>query len=297
MPKVSKFLWLPSAEEIKVKLAKSMRSFKNLNHPICYSSGAEHVFKIYKELNSDISTYEGNIFNNWSIKTKKKKEEELEIPLIIRCQESGTIEVNFSSGTLTLLNEVKHFKKEFPKWEIPQNANSIFRRFEELRLYNNSLDKITTLYNFLKIETNEKEYKLFEREIQMIDRVLTRAEKDMTWNSDDITEYLEKVLEMISELHERVCRAKHNVTEIVKLVSTWKNIPLFVRNSNTQERSLLDLKKKEDLKKSRYNGMKEAASKIVALVDENEHLFEVDLDDEQIRKSWNIYLRHIDVQK
>ena len=39
------------AEEIKIKMTKSMKAFKNLNHPICYSSGAELVFKKYKDIN------------------------------------------------------------------------------------------------------------------------------------------------------------------------------------------------------------------------------------------------------
>mgnify|MGYP001374252342 CR=1 FL=1 len=224
------------AEELKVKLARSMKSFKNLNHPICYSSGAEHIFKKYKEMIADISTHESSIFENWSIKIERRKEEELEIPLIIRIPETGTIHVNFSRGTLTLLNEVKHFVKEFPQWDVPQNAIAIFKRFEELRLYNNSLDRISTLYNYLKTETNDKEFRLIEGEILKIDDILERAEKDMTWNSDDITEYLEKVLDIVSELHDRFCTAKGNVKEIVKLVSNWKHIPLFVRNDNTHER-------------------------------------------------------------
>lgn len=282
------------AEEIKIKMTKSMKAFKNLNHPICYSSGAELVFKKYKDINADITKFEENIFKNWSVVIEKKKQQELEIPLLIRNHENGTIKVNFSRGTLTLLNEVKHFKKEFPKWEIPSNAKTIFTRFEELRLYNNSLDKITTLYNYLKTDTNDKEYKLFEGELMKIDEILLKAEKTMTWNSDDITEYLERVLEIVSELHDRICKSQENVVEIVKLVSTWKHIPLFVRVNNNQDRSLLDLKKKDELKKARYKGLTDAAERVDLLIKENEKLFEVELDEEPSKKAWNIYLRHVD---
>ena len=291
MPRVSG--QIKFCEEIKIKITKSMKAFKNLNHPICYSSGAELVFKKYKKITAEISGFEENVFGKWSDMIEKKKEEELEIPLIIR-NENGTIQVNFSRGTLTLLNEVKHFKKEFPKWDLPSNAKSIFKRFEELRLYNNSLDKIATLYNYLKTETNDKEYKLFEGEIVKIDKILLRAEKHMTWNSDDVTEYLEKVLDIVSELNERIRQTQANVTEIVKLVSKWKTVPLFVRNNNPQERPFLDLKKKDELKDARYKSLEEVAERVVFLVDENERLFEVDLDEEILRKAWNIYLRHID---
>merc|ERR1711923_688602 len=91
-----------------------------------------------------------------------------------------------------------------------------------------------------------------------IDEILLKAEKTMTWNSDDITEYLERVLEIVSELHDRICKSQENVVEIVKLVSTWKHIPLFVRVNNNQDRSLLDLKKKDELKKARYKGLTDA---------------------------------------
>ena len=282
------------AEEIKIKISKSIKLFKNLNHPICYSTGAELVFKKYKEIVSDISSYEEETFSSWSARIEKKKKEELEIPLIVRVKENGTIKVNFSKGTLTLLNEVKHFKKEFPAWNLPSNAKEIFLRFEELRLYNNSLDKIADLYNYLKTETNEKEYKLFEGEIVKLDEILERAEKKMTWNSDDITEYLEKVLDIVSELNERIRQTQVNVIQITKLIGQWQTVPLFVRISNQQERPFIDLKNKEENKNTRYQGLEDVARKIVFLVGENEKLFEVDQDDEALRKAWNVYLRHID---
>ena len=291
MPQVSG--QIKFAEEIKIKMSKSMKCFKNLNHPICYSAGAELVFKKYKQLNQDIANFEEEVFGSWSVMVEKKKEEELEIPLIIR-EADATIKVNFSRGTISLLNEVKHFKKEFPKWMIPDSANSIFARFEELRYYSNNLDKIASLYNYLKTETNDKEYRLFESELLKIDEILFRAERCMTWNSDDITEYLEKLLEEVSELNERVRTTQENVQQILSLVSQWKTTPLFIRIDNPQEKPFLDLKRRSELRAARYQGLEEAAEKIEILIKENEKLFEVDQEDETSRRFWNVYLRHVD---
>ena len=241
-----------------------------------------------------MSTYQEEIFNSWSGVIEKKKVEELEIPLLLRNEGDGTLKVNFSPGTIKLLNEVKHLKKEFPHWNIPANAKMIFKRFEELRIYNNGLDKLTSLYNYLKTDTNDKEYKLFENELLKIDEVLHRAETVMTWNSDDITEYLERVLDLVSELNERVRQTQDNVKKIVQLISQWRAKPLYVRNSNPSERDLLHIKRRDELKAARYEGLTEAAEKMVKLVKENEGLFEVELDVESSRKAWHVYLRHLD---
>ena len=283
------------AEEIKTKISGSVKCFKNLNHPICYSTGAELVFKKYKKLNGELCSYQEEVFNTWSQVIEMKKVEELEIPLLWRNQEDGTLKVNFSKGTVKLLNEVKHLKKEFPRWDIPSNAKSIFTRFEELRIYNNGLDRLTSLYNYLKTQTNDKEYKLFENELLKIDSVLHRAETVMTWNSDDITEYLERVLDLVSELNERVRQTQENVKKILQLIGQWRSKPLYVRSSTSErERDLLDIKRRDELKAARYRGLREAAEKIVKLVEENERLFEVELDEESSRKAWNYYLRHLD---
>ena len=252
------------------------------------------VFKKYKKLSGEMSSYQEEIFNSWSGVIEKKKVEELEIPLLVRNADDGTLKVNFSKGTIKLLNEVKHLKKEFPGWNIPSNAKMIFKRFEELRIYNNGLDKLTSLYNYLKTETNDKEYKLFENELLKIDEVLHRAETVMTWNSDDITEYLERVLDLVAELNERVRQTQDNVKKIVRLISQWRAKPLYERNSNPSERDLLHLKKRDELKAARYEGLTEAAVEMVKLVKENEGLFEVELDVESSRKAWNVYLRHLD---
>ena len=286
---------LKFAEEIKTKISGSVKCFKNLNHPICYSEGAELVFKKYKKLNSELSGYQEEVFNQWARDIEVKKVEELEIPLLLRNQENGTLKVNFGKGTVKLLNEVKHLKKEFPRWIIPANAKSIFKRFEELRIYNNGLDKLTCLYNYLKTDTNDKEYKLFETELLKIDEVLHRAETVMTWNSEDITEYLERVLDLVSELNERVRQSQENVKKIVQLIDQWRSKPLYVRCQNSEkERDLLDIKRRDELKAARYRGMTEAGERIVELVKENEVLFEVELDDDSSRKAWNYYLRHLD---
>ena len=63
--------------------------------------------------------------------------------------------MNFGRDTLAILNEVKHLSKDFPKREVPEKAKEVFRRFDDLRNYNNSLEQVDSDLNFLKVKGNE----------------------------------------------------------------------------------------------------------------------------------------------
>ena len=63
--------------------------------------------------------------------------------------------MNFGRDTLAILNEVKHLSKDFPKRGVPEKAKEVFRRFDDLRNYNNSLEQVDSDLNFLKVKGNE----------------------------------------------------------------------------------------------------------------------------------------------
>ena len=70
MPPVSGQLkW---AQELKAKMSFSVKSFKDLNHPICYREGAKLVFKKYKEMMLLLNAYEEEIFQKWNVSISKK---------------------------------------------------------------------------------------------------------------------------------------------------------------------------------------------------------------------------------
>ena len=70
MPPVSGQLkW---AQELKAKMSFSVKSFKDLNHPICYREGAKLVFKKYKEMMHLLNAYEEEIFQKWNVSISKK---------------------------------------------------------------------------------------------------------------------------------------------------------------------------------------------------------------------------------
>ena len=94
------------ATELKGKMSFSVKSFKELNHPICYREGAKLVFKKYKETMGQLTTYEDDVFQMWNLGISKKMMQSLNRSLIIRNDDKGTLKVNFARELSSLLREV-----------------------------------------------------------------------------------------------------------------------------------------------------------------------------------------------
>ena len=76
------------------------------------------------------------------IRDRKKTESGLSIPLLKRIEKTQTLKVNFGTETSEIMSEVRNLKRDYPERPVPQKAGEIFRRFEEYRKYNNSLEQM-----------------------------------------------------------------------------------------------------------------------------------------------------------
>lgn len=123
--------------ELKTKMSFSVKSFKDLNHPICYREGAKVVFRKYKEMMATLSAHEDDIFQKWNQSITKKMEQSLGKPLIVREEDGELLRVNFSKDLMSVLREVRYLKKEFPTRDFPEAAASLFAREDTFRNYVN----------------------------------------------------------------------------------------------------------------------------------------------------------------
>ena len=283
---------LKFSQELRNKISSSVRSFKELSHPICYSEGANLVFRKYKEMIALLDSYDEEVFKNWTLSAEKKTLEGLNRPLIIRDEKDGTLKVNFGRDTFSILTEVKHLRKDFPKRSLPAKALEIFQRFNDFRNYNNSLEQSVGLYNYLKLQTVGQEYRLIEREILDIDKDLEAAEETLNWNSENIWDYIEDIRKKVYNINSRVRKGQENVIKINKEITTWENIPIFERIKDIKSEPLLNLKDKEENKKKRYVEIEMAQEKIKELVTENEKLFLAHV--EENLKNWEQYQMYLD---
>ena len=152
-------------QELRDKIVASIKDFKNLSHPICYSEAANQanieqfllalfhtrfismftsqVIGKYKEMVCLITSYEEMAFKGWTESVEALTTENLEEPLLIR-EETGLLRVNFGKHLMATLIEVKHLQKDFKLRVVPQNVKKLFLRYVKFRNSKNILDQTVT---------------------------------------------------------------------------------------------------------------------------------------------------------
>ena len=76
-------------------------------------------------------------------------------------------------------------------------------------------------------------------------------------------------------------------------MSQWDNAPLYTREDSGKG-LLIQRQEREQKKAARYSEVKKAGIKVLTLINENRSLFDIDLDNEDETKAWEVYLRYID---
>ena len=80
-----------------------------------------------------------------------------------------------------------------------------------------------------------------------------------------IWDYIQSTRDEVIDLESRVQKAKNNVEEVQKLMSTWSKSPLFTRKEEKND-CLLNLTDREDRLKKRYDEINAIGEKIHGLL-------------------------------
>ena len=281
------------AHEIRTKIKSGMRNFMELNHPIQASKAGESVVDKYKEMIGLLMKYEEENYYHWTRSLDRKTSAGLGKPLLIR-EDKRKLKVNFANSIMSTLIEVKHIQKDFPVRNVPDHAKEIFKRFDDFRNYNNSLDQTVCLYNYLLSNTVEQEYELIKDEIEELDELIEPAETTLTWNAEHIWPYVERLRTTSKDLNRRVQKAQENVAKIKKLISKWENEPLFLRINDTKKEALFNLEDRQERKEKRYEEIQTANLEIKELLEENKKLFHANVKPDSAKQYWTNYLIYLD---
>ena len=284
---------LKFAKELRDKISRGMKNFLDLDHNIKASEDGEMIVEKYKEMVGLLTCYEEQLFKIWQLSVERQINEGLAMPLLIR-NPNRTLKVNFGQDTLSILNEVKHLFKEFPSRAVPPGAQTIFQRFDDFRNYNNSLDQMVKLYNYLRLKTVAQEQALISGEMEELDELLEPAEDTLTWSSEAIWPYIERLRNTVSGVHTRVKKAQGNITKIKETISVWENTPLFERLKDPKKEALLSMDDREEKKAKRYKEIQEASLRIETILAENEKLYKVEFDNKVAKAHWESYLNYLD---
>ncbi|CAH0551274.1 unnamed protein product [Brassicogethes aeneus] len=245
-PVAGSLLWL---DKLARRIGKPGEDFKALELEIINSDYAKYIVGKYDEMMDILYTARDQIFNEWFSK----------IPDIIQAGMSklqlkrgpnGTLIVNFDRELICALREVKYLKHlDLPP--LPEEAESLFSRYEELLYSRMKYKRIAEWYNYMKIDTLDVEYNLIEDEIESIDRLLSEALEVLTWETNDNTK-VDVFYETVKQLMDRVKQAQDLVEGVVTRMDNWASLPLYERKDQNKE-NLLSL----DDRYERFHARKE----------------------------------------
>ena len=281
--------------ELRKKITTNIQHFSNLEHPICQSRDSQLLLSKYQAFKAELASYAQEIYGSWVSRAEKTTLEGVQIPLLLRDVSTQTLRVNFDRNTMAILMDVRYITREFQSIKVPESVMDIFKHFEHFKNVQNTLDSLTELYNYLKTNTTDIEFKLIEDDVREVDLMLTPAEKSLHWISPDIASYSQNLLIVVSEINSRVKEAQDNVIAIYREISKWEKIPLFSRIESSETNQLpLDLEGKEERKEERYTDLRSAAKRIHQLIEKNRNIFDIDLQSKVSEKRWKNYLVYVD---
>ncbi|XP_070187600.1 dynein beta chain, ciliary-like isoform X2 [Littorina saxatilis] len=286
MPKVSGSLrW---AKEIRDRISAPMGNFKHLEHPCVESEEAKLVFTKYEEMMNILGEWDKDIFKEWLKGVDEACSFNLSQPLLSRNAETKLISVNFDPQLVAVLREVKYLEIRGSE-EIPGSAATIYAKNDMFRKFVANLDLTVQWYNKVRKTVLEVEYPLVESQLDEIDVQLKQAEESLNWENEGVWSYIEKTRDQVHDIEERVQRAKDNVEEIQKIMTTWTKQPLFERKEDKHD-TLLNLDDRDERINKRYAEIRTLGDKIHGLLKQNQELFKADPSTDM----WKAYVDYVD---
>jgi len=142
-PIASAMRWV---HQLGSRITTPIKSFQALQHPIVDSEDAQMLLLRYENLMERLRRFEKEVFDKWTENVPKTIEENLGKSLLMRCENSKTIYLNFDPDLSTILREV-HYLRLMNKENIPKSGIAFSEEQEVYRSYILNLEKSVEWYN------------------------------------------------------------------------------------------------------------------------------------------------------
>ncbi|NXF34737.1 DYH17 protein, partial [Nyctibius bracteatus] len=300
-PVAGRLAW---ALELQQRLEGPHRDLLAMSHPVMAGAEAKLVSGKYEEMLGLLQGYTKEVYEEWAHGAGQDCSFSLEQPLMRRDPDYSLLSVNFSKELVAVLREVKYLSFQGQQ-DIPASAQSLFAQNETFQNFVDNLDLIAGWYNeaagsprlqhspALPPQVKQRllpvELRLVAGELRAMDSRLASAESTLFWHHEGVAEYVQEMREALSDLHTRVQKARLNVENITRLMEECSAAPLLERKDN-KERALLDLDGRENTIAKRCAAMRDAGTRVWAMVEENAELFKAD----KSSRVWLDYVGYVD---
>ncbi|KAJ8974478.1 hypothetical protein NQ317_016132 [Molorchus minor] len=214
-PKVAgTLLWL---FKLKTRITKPSADFKLLENDIVTCEDAEFMLSKVNEMLEILNKEQREVFLAWCNYAPGQIKISMDKLQIIRLPD-GLLKLNFDKELEEILRELKYLK-QMELEDIPEEAEELFNRSEEIVNVIYKFNRIIEWYNYLKTCTSRYEYDLIEYEIQAIDELLIQVIEVDTWSTGD-PDVVENIYDTVKGVTDRVKQAQKKTRRKKNLLST-----------------------------------------------------------------------------
>ncbi|XP_054265094.1 dynein beta chain, ciliary-like [Macrosteles quadrilineatus] len=211
------------------------------------------------------------IFTKWCGSVPEICNTSLAKTLLLVDPDSRLLQLNFDKELEAALREVR-FMKMIGVEVVPEEAQELFDRMEQLWQFTYNLGLVIGWYNKMRQDSKAEEFNLVEDEVLAIDDLIDEAQSILTWTSPNAWDYIERIRDNVEQLANRVLKAQQNLARIISLVNAWSDSPLFSRH-NMNKDNLLALDEAPERVSKRYAEIYQTGIEVNKLVTENFRLF------------------------
>ncbi|XP_039284796.1 dynein beta chain, ciliary [Nilaparvata lugens] len=267
-PVSGSLVWISN---LRARITNPVETFKAFDNPISHTAEAERVLEKFENMISLLDDLEMELIDRWVSRVPEECQQNLNKSLIT-INTDKMLNLNFDPKLAAALKEVRYLSLIGKGDYIPEAANDLFSRSDELFEYTFNLNLMIKAYNRMRKRSRPQEFALVSSEIAEIDELLEEAQSTLNWNSEGDWDYIVKIRDLVEKLAKRVDHSQDNLEKIIKLINSWNFLPLHNRSHGTQD-SLLDLEGGPERVVKRYNEISNAAVSITKLVKENFYLY------------------------
>ncbi|VVC32244.1 Hypothetical protein CINCED_3A002285 [Cinara cedri] len=246
----------------KNHLMENLVALQTLDLPIMQTPKSIQIELKVNELMDKFTNYLHPLFEDWKCVVSNQIQDKIVYPLFIM-NSNKTISLNFPKELHAAIKEIRYillikynYKNSLIEIEdIPYNVIELYKRESSILNYKRDIEEIVKWYNTLRTKTHHTEFQLIIEEVKNIDKLINDAQESVTWKSEDlvysnentlceevdddlsaltlIQKTIRTIYSLTENVYKRLKQTQDNFQEIIILSSQWSDIPMYLREKNT----------------------------------------------------------------
>lgn len=252
---------------------------------------ATEVVRLHEVVMASLKEFMNERVDEWKTEVKATSQSKLDQPLLVRCDKTRKLSVNFDPSLVRTLFEVRYL--HLLHLDVPEYAEVIYEQNEKFREFTGKLELVKTMYNEMITTLHEVEYPLIAEEVKNIDALLEDGIASINWNADIARAFIDKNLKKTRDIYGRVTLMHDNLKKICDTLDEFAKIPLVDRKAKpVSTKNFADMMRTivKDKDKGRHHDLDRKQKKFGKLLAKTCEVMEADKGSD----IWKNYLMYVE---